>query len=201
MEPSQGKTQHREIPKMKVFQHVQKNFATLGIDSDLMLQQYPINMKIFISYLLGLGSIISMLMFLFDEQKTFAEYTQAVYFGSFAVLIISALVILVLHVDKLFQFIKTLDVTINASKCTSNIIPLFEFTTSECVILALKYSASNEIFSEANRLEKKMSEIILFVIVKMTPACTMFSWCIYIYVIYFTTDLGPDAFVLPAQMM
>lgn len=82
----------------------------------------------------------------------------------------------------------------------ANIFTMLSSTCFLCVNLELKYSASEEIFRKANRFEKKWSKIINFVIFKLTPAFALLPWCIYVYFLYFTTDLGTDAFELPYPM-
>lgn len=67
-------------------------------------------------------------------------------------------------------------------------------------ILAFKYSATRSIYLEANQFEEKLCEILFFIINKMTPAIGILPWAIYIYFLYFTTALGPDAFELPQPM-
>ena len=65
--------------------------------------------------------------------------------------------------------------------------------------LELKFSATKAIFYEANQFDEKLSEIIFFVVLN-SPLCALVPWIIYIFFIYFTTDLGNDAFELPVQM-
>lgn len=67
-------------------------------------------------------------------------------------------------------------------------------------ILALKYSESKSIFRKANHLAEKLNKILMFVLVILTPACGALPWIIYTYSMYFTTDLGPNAFQIPIPM-
>lgn len=64
-------------------------------------------------------------------------------------------------------------------------------------VQALKYATSNSIFYETVVFEQKLSEIVFFVVLKMSPVCVFTPFLVYSYFIYFTTDLGPTAFELP----
>lgn len=59
--------------------------------------------------------------------------------------------------------------------------------------LKLKYERSN-------RFVEKWNEIIFILTVKVTPICGVMSALSYSFFVYFTTDLGRDAFLLPAPM-
>lgn len=65
---------------------------------------------------------------------------------------------------------------------------------------ALKYSAARTFFHEANQVEEKLSKIIFFIMVDMTPGCVFVPWIGYVFLIYFTSDLGNAAFELPCPM-
>lgn len=106
----------QEQRKLRAYQVTLKSLALVGIDSNLMLQSYPINVKMVMGYLLVFVGIVLMLVFIFNESKTFAEYTQAVYMCSLSALIVFALIILSAKVHNLFQFIKNMDDVINSSE-------------------------------------------------------------------------------------
>lgn len=68
------------------------------------------------------------------------------------------------------------------------------------VFSALKFSASKSIFQESVRFERRLCEIIFFVIIKVTPTFLFIPLLIYTNFIYFTSDVGPAAFELLAPM-
>lgn len=105
MEYSSQENRITKLPKMKIFQLTQKNFATVGVNPHLSLQSYPFNAKILTGFLITSLCLICNFMFAFFEAKTFIEYTQSVYIGSCAAIVIFALVVIVLNVKKLFQLI------------------------------------------------------------------------------------------------
>lgn len=53
------------------------------------------------------------------------------------------------------------------------------------------------ILNKTVQFERKTSEIVLFVVVELTPIGIYVPWAIYIYFIYFCTDLVDEAFELP----
>lgn len=111
----QHQTQSK-LSKLKIFQLCQKHFATIGISPNLVMQAYPINVKIFMAFVMNHVTIISNLVYVVREAKTFAEFTQSIYFISMALLIIFALMIIILKVDKLFELIENFDRMVNTSK-------------------------------------------------------------------------------------
>lgn len=102
--------------KIKAFKTTEKNFATIGISPKLVNQSYPLNGIIFMSFLiLGLGSAF-VCVYIFNYAATFSEYTQSIYTVSAAILIMVALIIIILQVDKLFEYIDCCDKMLNMCK-------------------------------------------------------------------------------------
>ena len=56
---------------------------------------------------------------------------------------------------------------------------------------------SRLLFFETNRKVEKLSEMIVFVIMKIALQCSILPKCIASIVDYFITDLGRDSFELP----
>lgn len=108
-----------KLQKLTAFQTVQANFAVVGISRELVTQSYPLNVKIFMGFLLFIGMIAFECVFIFSYADTFYKYMQSIYYVCGSILFIFALVILVLTVDKLFEPIDDCDTIINASKCNS----------------------------------------------------------------------------------
>lgn len=109
MDNSKKGNEQQKVPKLKLFQTIQKNFASLGIDPNSAMPLRSFNEKILMG-LLALGSgIIFMLMFIFNEADTFSQYTQSIYFCS--ALILAALVLLNmgLNMSDLFKLISETD--------------------------------------------------------------------------------------------
>lgn len=186
---------------MKIFQLTQKNFATIGISPILSYQSWSLNAEILIGFSITTVSFICTLVFAFSEAKTFIEYTQSIYIGSCAVIVILALVVIVFNVKKFFQLINDCENITNTSKyeISSSIDSTIQLILmkNKMFSLALKFSASTSIFNQAFRFERKLSGIIYFVMLKVTPICVFVPWTIYTFFIYFTTDLGNAAFQLP----
>lgn len=108
--------ENSELPqKIKVFQLTQKNFSTAGITANLVTNSYPLNAKILLGFLILGSAIVCNFKYTFYEAKTFIEYTQSVYMGSMATIIILVLLILINHVKKLFEFINGIESVANTS--------------------------------------------------------------------------------------
>lgn len=73
---------------------------------------------------------------------------------------------------------------------------LLKYSLNVANILGLKCSPSQSIFRDTIQLEQKLSRII-FIVMKASPVCVYAPILINTYsTVYFTTDLGADAFEL-----
>ena len=59
---------------------------------------------------------------------------------------------------------------------------------------------SKALFEKTDRHVEQWSEIGYLLIAKMTPAYWIFPWAIISYFVYFTTNLGNEAFELPVLL-
>lgn len=106
----------RRASKIKVFQLAREKFAILGIIPELAVQPYPLNRKILLGFsILGLSSGC-IFEFTFYEAKTFIEYTQSSYMGSYMVTIIFALFIITFKMEKIFELFDDCENLINTSE-------------------------------------------------------------------------------------
>lgn len=105
-----------ELQKIKIFLIIQKNFATVGINSNLVTQDYPFNERILKGYLIICSWTISNVLYCFHGPESFSEYTQSIYVCSLCILISIAYTILILKVEKLFEFIDGVENVVNTSK-------------------------------------------------------------------------------------
>lgn len=103
---------------MKVFQTTQKHFATAGITSNLVLQSYPLNGRIFLGFLMLSLAIICSLLYTFNEAKTFSEFTESIFMTALAALVILVLLIIIFVIEKLFRLIGTCENIVNTSEST-----------------------------------------------------------------------------------
>lgn len=129
MENVNQEQQTTEPPRMKILQLTQMNLAAVGVNRNLSLQSYPIDMKIIIGFLiLGLFFTFT-LMYTIFEAKTFNEYTQSSFMVAVATLVILEFAIVVLNVKKLLQAINNCENLIKTSECMRRIhlsIPEFD---------------------------------------------------------------------------
>lgn len=207
MEKSAPKlTSKPKIQKTEIFKLTLKNFAAVGFTPDLKYQPYPLNEKILLGFLILISSIIcNDLMYIIREAKTFVEYTQSIYMFSLAAIITLVFVTILLNVSELFNFISGVESLINTSKqqTYSNLCKFqhrFTFMHRFFVILAYKYTESRSNYNKISPLIEKLSETVFFVMTKLTPAILYVPWTIYTFFIYFSTDLGADAFALPTLL-
>lgn len=98
---------------MKLFQECQKNFATLGINSN---QQMCINGRMLITYLvLGLG-LIGFVVYLFFEANTFQEYSNIAYTATSMTVALTVFTNIVSKTAALFKLIHNFEEVLEKSE-------------------------------------------------------------------------------------
>lgn len=107
-----------ESPKhLKVFELIQKDFAIIGITSNLAHQAYPFNGRILLGFLLLCSNICFVFVFSVNDAEQFAEYAQCVNILSLMALNMFAFLILIVNVKPLFEFIDVGNDLVNISEC------------------------------------------------------------------------------------
>lgn len=194
-------------PEIPIFQSVQKNFAYLGISSDLLHQKYLFNRRILFGCLIFCSALISVGTCITFEADTFWEFSQCAFFGSILVSGILALLFLTFRVPRLFKLIASFEHVIDTSErirkmsVQFHLLIFIEIEYSKKFSTALEYYPTTEkLIIQINQLAEKSCEISFFVLVKMGIGCSTSPWFIYAYIAYFTTNLGSDAFELPYQL-
>lgn len=119
-----------ELPKLRVLQSIQKNFAMLGIVPALVTQTFPLNEKVFLDFSILSSAIICNFTYTFSEANTFVEYTQSIFMSTLAALINFALLILILNIEKLFGIFNGFEDIANTSQCDIFNIFLNQFHSS-----------------------------------------------------------------------
>lgn len=175
----------------------------MGVGPELATQPYPLNRRILMGFFILALSTVCILEFVFCEEFTFSEFAESSYMGSYMATLFFALLIIVVNVKEIFELMIDCENIVNTSKdneYNSQPFNIPTFFLIKTLISALKYSASKSIFRRANQLAEKLNKIIFIVLVKLTPACGAGPWVAWTFFIYFTTDLGADAFQLPFPM-
>lgn len=116
MENSKQKALQFDFPEMKPFKTVLKNFATMGISPKLVTQSIPLNGKILMRLSALTAGVSFIGVYVIKEANTFVEYTQSTFLAAAGSLVILLLLILILKVEKLFEFINRCDSMLNTSK-------------------------------------------------------------------------------------
>ena len=100
---------------MRLFEEVQRNFAVLGISS-IAANQNSFNCRTVIGLLTFGSSTFLHLVFLFHEAKTFGEYTDNIYMTTATVATAVCFINVILNMNKVFQYIESLDEIVNKSE-------------------------------------------------------------------------------------
>lgn len=117
MADSNPKQSKPDLPKRKAFEFTMKKCAALGIRPNLTTQAYPLNVKIFMGFLiLGCASACTVVYTIHDAAYTFVEYVQSTFAFTIAILFILTLLNIILQIEKMFEYINGCDALINCSK-------------------------------------------------------------------------------------
>lgn len=116
MEISEQNETQPNSPIIKTFQTAQKIFATLGIRPSFAMQPYPFNVRILIGSLILGATMICNLLYVLNDAKTFAEYTQCAYYLTTELLVLFYLLVVILKVKNIFEFIDSCDRLVNTSE-------------------------------------------------------------------------------------
>lgn len=182
--------------KQKIFQLIRIKFATIGIGPSSAMRPMALNWRLFMgAFIMGLYAFCNF-EFIFYEAETFTDYTRSICAESAAIFIIFHLFFVALDTENLFDLMNDCENLVNESEShkfkwisiLSSIITFY---------LALKQSAMTAILSEAIQFEQQLSEIIYFIMAKMSPVGVFILWIIYTYFMYSIQDLETDAFDLP----
>lgn len=185
---------------MEVFKLCRKYLMTVGINEHQLSSRHPFNTRNTISLIVSVLCVTSNAIYLLQVAKTFEEYTNTVYALSTAAVCTATYTVAIL---KMAKFLGILD-------CFQNIIDKSErvpdfaikkyrlpsrYHPSIC-LLGLTKRVSKTIFTETNRKVEKWSRVMHLVVVETTPIFFGAQFLIVGFFLYYTTELGNDAFEL-----
>lgn len=101
------------LKKMKLFQLIQKNLSTLGIDSHQSKCSWR---KLMMTWLIFGLTITSSVLFLIFKAKTFEEFTNNIYITSGDSMLCIDFAIVVFKREKLFKLINDFEKFVNISE-------------------------------------------------------------------------------------
>lgn len=111
---------HSKLRKLKIFRVIQKNLSAVGIDSNSGNQFRRFNEKNIMGLLKLSICIAGSLMYIFNEAKTFLEYTQSIYMCSTFIIVTLILIVLIFNLNELSKNIQDCERIANTSKSTKN---------------------------------------------------------------------------------
>lgn len=111
-----AKKETKNLIKMRTFECVESYFGIVGLNLHQSHQKYPFNVKIVLILFIFVCGIVSNVVFLFSETKTFKEFNGSLYEISSAFVVATSFAILTWNMLKLFRFIGSLEAIVNKSK-------------------------------------------------------------------------------------
>lgn len=116
----------KKPPKIKILQLTQQNFATIGISPNLVLQSYPINVKIFLGLFTSNSYIICSMIYLIYTANSITENTQIIFMSLVAAVIVLLLFALIVNAGGLFKYINDCEDIVNTSEYGQLNLPFVE---------------------------------------------------------------------------
>lgn len=201
METFPAENSEPKFSKLEIFQTIQKNLSTIGIGPRSSMPMRIFNRKILTAFLsLGL-CIFCTLMHIFVEAKSFLDLCQSTYECSAFILVAFVLMALAFNSNELFETINDCERLVNSSKWKQRIETIHSSSQANTLIkrlslntLAFRFSTFRAMAAESHGRVEKITAIVFFFFVKISPAFILPPF-VYSFFVYFTTDLGPDAFI------
>lgn len=195
------------MEKLKIFQKNKEYLGDLGIslNADTGPSRTFNRSILFGLFSVALVVVVDFIYIIFYEANTFWEVTQSIYFCYLSIDMPISYALLVFRAQTLFEFTVNIENAINECKLFLGI----EIKLCKCenckisknfLLALLCYPVSKALINETNRRVEKTTQIIHFVLVFVTPMCGILPHFMYVYLTYFTTDLGTEAFELPCPM-
>lgn len=186
---------------MKIFESAKKNLASIDLDAN----QRPLHRMQLLHVVQGFLAISLQCLYLVFEANTAKEYMNSISMTTIGILVYIAYWSAIFQTSTIFEFIDHYETIVNGSEWKHIHIPhsmsvlLFRLFISDDFMLTytgLKYLRSKATFERTNELTEKLCKIIYFLLVYVTVPGFVLPKAIYCFFIYFTTDLGNDAFEL-----
>lgn len=184
---------------MDVFVSIENHFASVGLTASQSLQANRFNVKNACILLIFLLNIILCVAYIFHGANNFNECIDSL-FGCFTLIDAAiAFVHFIWQMPKLFRFIDEMETTFNQRKCLElNLQFLYPFYFKN--VSGLVDPQAKGIYEKIDRILQKWFKILNLVLVNVTPACVILPTLIACLFMYFNTELGNTAFVLPFPM-
>lgn len=127
MENSRAENQQQKIPKLKIFQMIQKNLSTIGIDPKPAAKLHPFNAKFLMPLLTLSFGAICMFMYISNEVKSYSKFMQSIYLCTSFITDVLILVVMLLNSSKFSKLISDYESIMNTS----------EFKITICAVMCI----------------------------------------------------------------
>lgn len=183
---------------MKIFKLIRKYFADVGLAASQSQQADRLNARnVTILLTFGLNVILAGAYIVYGTTD-FHEYVESIFGCSTVAAIAIAFASIVWDMQKIFKFLSNFDQIISKSKTQFGFFCIFVFYLNiKSPILGCVNPISKTIYHSTDRKLHKWIKLLNIALVNVAPICVTLLLFIASFVVYFTTDLGNDAFFLP----
>lgn len=183
---------------MKIFQSVLKNFESVGIRQN----QSRLNGKVLLAFTLYWSGTIFDCVYIVRELSSFDEIVATIFLLSATTAIAMCFTVFVLSSKKLFNILN------RADHLTDKCMYTLGRKSSRCQnwfyqkhIVAIKNNPTMErVFKMTIHRIDKWNRMIYLCMSKGVPLVVIWPTYIASFIIYYTSDLGEDAFTLPTPV-
>lgn len=106
-----------------LFEVIEKNFDSLGINSTQAEKSNPINKRIFVGFIVLFFNALLQLLFVINEAHGFQEYIESIYMTSIAIISFLILVTIILKIECFFGYMEMVnDVLIEIKNDKGNVL-------------------------------------------------------------------------------
>lgn len=182
---------------MKIIQSGLEYLAVMGVSHSETL----INVKFLVALFFQVVNVSGNFAFLFHEASTFVEYANSIFLTSTVTTVAVCFLMMALSRELIFETIGAFEKLVEKSECSN-----FPFRKQKNIELknpkfaGMKTPTLRSMYEETNRVVEKWSKLAFLAFARLTPIAFVFSKAALIYLIYYITDEGSDAFDLPYSM-
>lgn len=176
---------------MKIFQTALKLFSSCGFTKN----ESAFNGRQLFLFSICVVALVFQFMYLFRVADTPKQYMDSIFMTAVGFLVFISHVGIVFKTAMMFDVLDDIEVAANYSECNCFII-IVKLIHREKTILGRKNPKSKAMFERTNRLTETICKIIQFLIIYLSVPAFVLPTAVYSFYMYFTTDLGNDAFVL-----
>lgn len=174
------------------FQTIQTNLELIGFKRGVP----PFNKRQTWCFIEGSISSFLIYVYILHVAKSPKEYMAGIFLGAVGTLVEISHFSTNLKTKTMFVLIDEIEEVLVESEFWLSFCLSVSLWTIKCLLLGFKYTELKQLYEKTNRQIEHVSKITHFVMVKISVPVIVLPKALLCYFLYFTTDLGANAFEL-----